>query len=83
MRSVMFGHAEDEHLEQCSMGRLQGPELAVLEEHLLACEDCRKRLQESDAYVAAMQRAARSMQSGESVRTPYSLLAESSCNEGS
>ncbi len=36
---------------------MPGPQLAEMEEHLLICEFCRKRLEESDAYVAAMRRA--------------------------
>ena len=41
-------HASDESLELYSHGRLQEPLLGQIEEHLLICERCRKRLTEFD-----------------------------------
>jgi len=41
-------HASDESLELYSQGRLQEPQLGQVEEHLLICERCRKRLTEFD-----------------------------------
>jgi anti-sigma factor RsiW len=40
------------------MGTLSGEEAEQIEEHLLICEACRRRVTESHAYVAAMRRAA-------------------------
>lgn len=50
-------HADDEALEQYSMGSLQEPELGQLEEHLLICGDCRERLTQMDSYVRGMRAA--------------------------
>jgi hypothetical protein len=41
-------HASDEILERYSMNRLDGPELAEFEEHLLVCERCQDRLAQED-----------------------------------
>jgi anti-sigma factor RsiW len=41
-------HATDESLAAYSQGRLQEPLLGEVEEHLLICERCRKRLTEFD-----------------------------------
>lgn len=41
-------HATDDVLEQYSMDRLAGPELAEFEEHLLLCEPCQDRLARED-----------------------------------
>lgn len=42
-------HASDDALERYAMGRSPEPELAELEEHLLVCESCRKRLAFEDS----------------------------------
>ena len=42
-------HASDEVLERYSMNRLDGPELAEFEEHLLVCETCQDRLAQEDS----------------------------------
>ncbi len=52
------GHASDELLEGYAMGSLIEPELAEVEEHLLACSHCQQQLKEIDDYVAAMRNAA-------------------------
>lgn len=41
-------HISDEWLEQYSVGAIEEPPLARVEEHLLICESCRKRLTEFD-----------------------------------
>jgi hypothetical protein len=41
-------HASDEILERYSMNRLDGPELAEFEEHLLVCSVCQGRLAQED-----------------------------------
>ena len=51
-------HISDTALERYYLGMIpEGPELAALEEHLLACEDCVKRAEESDWYVDAVRAA--------------------------
>jgi predicted anti-sigma-YlaC factor YlaD len=53
-------HNDDDDLERYALVRLA--DTAPVEEHLLACEECRGRLAGRDAYVgsvrAAMRRAA-------------------------
>jgi hypothetical protein len=50
-------HPDDEQLELYALGRLNEPEQAVIEEHLLICEACRQRLDQIEAYAKAMRRA--------------------------
>lgn len=51
-------HPDEGELERYSMADLREEEAAGFEEHLLYCERCQRRLAETDAYVAAMRRAA-------------------------
>ena len=51
-----LGHASDLDLERYYLGMIQdGPELAALEEHLLICEECVDRAEETQDYVDAIQ----------------------------
>lgn len=52
-------HISEEMLERYSLQQLSGDQLEAVEEHLLVCELCQKRLTEVDSYVAAMKIAAR------------------------
>jgi hypothetical protein len=52
-----YGHLDDFALEQYSMGDLPESETGVFEEHLLVCEPCRLRLQQTDEYIASMRGA--------------------------
>jgi hypothetical protein len=52
-------HLSDEIIESYSLGGLSEEDLARTEEHLLICEHCRRRTEESDEWVAAMAAAAR------------------------
>ena len=54
-------HISEDALERYAMRTLPEPELAVLEEHLLICAECRQRLQATEQYVAAMREAAARM----------------------
>ena len=47
-------HADDDSLEQYSIGSMAESDVAQLEEHLLVCSACQKRLEEIDAYVTAI-----------------------------
>ena len=58
MARELNSHLDDGDIEKYSMGGLTDSEAASLEEHLLVCEHCQQRQAESDAYVAAMRRAA-------------------------
>ena len=51
-------HFGEEACERYSMGTLSDEEAEQIEEHLLICEACRRRVAESDTYIAAMRRAA-------------------------
>ena len=50
-------HVDDEAIERYSVGETPEGEVARLEEHLLICESCRRRLAETDVYGSSMQRA--------------------------
>jgi anti-sigma factor RsiW len=68
MAAKSDGHFDEEAFERYSMGTLSGEEAEQIEEHLLICEACRGRVAESDAYVAAMRRAAKKLRRGEKGR---------------
>jgi hypothetical protein len=50
-------HADVEALEKYSMGTSSPEESALVEEHLLTCEECQGRLRETDSYLLAMRKA--------------------------
>jgi hypothetical protein len=50
-------HASDDRLEEYCLGRVPGAELEDFENHLLICQACQERLQETDLYVRTMRRA--------------------------
>ena len=50
-------HIDWEELEQFSLGTLPKTRLAPVEEHLLLCERCRRQLESTDGYVAAIREA--------------------------
>jgi hypothetical protein len=52
-------HPSDDLLERYSMGRLTRVEKDLLEEHLMICEECRKRRVLMDFDVAALREALR------------------------
>jgi anti-sigma factor RsiW len=64
-------HASDETLEQYSVGSLEESAAENLEEHLLVCPECQRRLEETDAFVAAMRGAARSLEGQEESRRRF------------
>lgn len=59
MPNALRGHPSDDELEQYSLGRLGDDQAAPLEEHLLLCEACRRRVEEFDEFVAVMRTALR------------------------
>jgi hypothetical protein len=58
MRYKPGSHADDDVLEQYSLGSLPETDLEPFEEHLLVCPECQDRLAETDLYVASMKSAA-------------------------
>ena len=50
-------HLDDSLVEAYSRGKVPESELCALEEHLLICEACRQRVEESDGYVQGMKKA--------------------------
>ncbi len=54
-------HPSEDDLEEYVFGRLEGDTLDEVEEHLLLCEDCRRRLTETENFVASTRAAARKM----------------------
>lgn len=53
-------HLSSAQLEAYARNRPSEPELALWEEHLLICEQCRSLLEQEEAFVSAMRSAARS-----------------------
>jgi anti-sigma factor RsiW len=51
-------HLIDDSLEQYVLLTLPESDLQAVEEHLLTCAKCRRRLQETEEYIAAMRLAA-------------------------
>ena len=50
-------HLDDSLVEAYSRGKVPEFELGALEEHLLTCETCRLRVEESDGYIQGMRKA--------------------------
>jgi hypothetical protein len=51
-------HPDEDALESHALGKVRGAKLARIEEHLLVCVDCQKRLAELDEFVGALREAA-------------------------
>jgi hypothetical protein len=66
MQTTPVPHLPDEELELYSLGRLEDAQLRQLEEHLLLCEHCQRRLEETDTFVLAMRQAAAEFSEGQS-----------------
>lgn len=58
MRQGSNRHLDNNALEQYSMGELPESESGAFEEHLLICEHCWLRLEETDTYTTSMRGAA-------------------------
>jgi Putative zinc-finger len=50
-------HVSDDRLEEYCLGTVPAAELEDFENHLLICEECRRRQHEADLYVRTMRRA--------------------------
>ncbi len=64
LRYAAMPHISDDVVELYLMGRLNEPEVAPLEEHLLICEDCRNRLEETETCFAAMRAVLKRQEQG-------------------
>ena len=64
MRIETNPHMDEDQIERYSMGAISETESSRLEEHLLICELCQTRVEESDRYISAMQRASAQMRKG-------------------
>ncbi len=58
MEATFEDHCTDDALELYALGRLEDLRTEALEEHLLICEPCQERLDETDIFVRAMKGAA-------------------------
>ncbi len=61
MMHEIHRHMEPEELERYSLGYMTPAETARVEEHLLVCEQCREKLDETEGYAIAMKAAAAEM----------------------
>jgi hypothetical protein len=62
MYKLAQAHPSEEVLEEYALGRLTGPELEQLEEHLLVCAQCQDGLAEIDEFIVIMKQAAGRLQ---------------------
>ncbi|HWF11833.1 MAG TPA: hypothetical protein VG297_25370 [Bryobacteraceae bacterium] len=53
----LSAHGSDDQLEQYALGRLPAAEISPLEEHLMACDTCREKVDEFEAAGAAFRTA--------------------------
>ena len=58
VQNALECHPDEEALESHALGKARGAKLARIEEHLLVCADCQKRLAELDEFVGALREAA-------------------------
>jgi len=58
VQSAVECHPDEEALESHALGKARGAKLARIEEHLLVCAGCQKRLAELDEFVGALREAA-------------------------
>ena len=69
MYKLAQAHPSEEVLEEYALGRLTGPELEQLEEHLLVCAQCQDGLAEIDEFIVIMKQAAGRLQQESPVGT--------------
>jgi hypothetical protein len=68
-------HGTEEQLEQYALGRLAGADLISLEEHLLLCDACQVRLDETGAFAIGMREALNSQPALAPSATPKDWFA--------
>lgn len=67
----MGEHASDDRLEEYCLGRVPAVELEDFESHLLICQECQERLQETDLYIRTMRRAIVALRPGPAARVRW------------
>lgn len=67
----MGEHASDDRLEEYCLGRVPAVELEDFENHLLICQECQERLEETDVYVRTMRRAIEALGRGPAVHVSW------------
>lgn len=55
--TAVWGHISEDRLELYSMGRLSERDVANIEQHLLICSPCRRKLEEVESFVGAIRAA--------------------------
>ncbi|HEX3743815.1 MAG TPA: hypothetical protein VHW09_07790 [Bryobacteraceae bacterium] len=68
-------HLDEETVEKYSMSKLSSRKVVEAEKHLLVCEACQKAVADSDAYVAAMKKAAAGVRKSEEKQKPRRRVA--------
>jgi hypothetical protein len=61
-------HVEEEELERYSTRAMNEAQAAGVEEHLLVCETCRRRLDEAESFLRGVNAAGRKIRDGSSLR---------------
>jgi len=61
MNAVFKDHIPEARLETYALGNLSDEECAPLEEHLLVCSICQRRLERTDEYIRLIRTAASSL----------------------
>ena len=67
---MMSTHNSDYSTERFSMGKLQGPELAEFEQHLLLCDECQAAVRAIDRFPSAFGSAAEHLRQREGSAEP-------------
>ena len=65
MTSKAARHLDEETADKYSSASLSARRMAEVEKHLLICDPCRQAVEASDAYVAAMRKAAAMLRKAE------------------
>jgi hypothetical protein len=68
MNAGFNDHVSDDVLETYAMGKLSDEDCAPLEEHLLICCVCQRRLAQRDEYIRVVKAAASSLRPSPTVR---------------
>ena len=64
MNAGLNVHLRKDALELYALGKISDEDCVSLEEHLLTCCVCRRRLEETDEYIRVVKAAASSLQHG-------------------
>jgi hypothetical protein len=80
MKHEAHGHMDPEDLERYSLGRTTPDETAGVEEHLLICEKCRDKLDETESFAFAVTAATAELhRTGAKRWSKVAVLAAAAC----